>query len=412
MQDLLFVTQRIPFPPIKGEKIRAWNFLRRFSEDYRVHLACFVDDPDDWQHRPVLEQVCASLNLVPLHKTVSKYSALSGLATGEALTLRYFHDRRMAAWIEETRASRDIRRVYVKSSGVAGYTMGPSWSRCRRVVDMADVDSEKWRQYAESKQWPGSWIYGREAQKMLEFERRVASAYDATVFVTEPEAALFRKVAPLTAGRTHSIDSGVDCDYFDPAGSYQRPYAQEIIPLLFTGTMDYWPNIDAVVWFAREVLPLLRQREPRIRFVIAGASPARQVAALAENDKAVTVTGRVPDMRPYLAHAAAVIAPLRIARGVQNKVLEGMAMARPVVATPMALEGINEAAAAQVVVADGPAAFAEAVMTALQPAVAERALRARELVRSRHSWDASYLRLRSLIESDDAASHTDLRQAG
>ncbi len=270
----------------------------------------------------------------------------------------------------------------------------------RRVIDFVDVDSEKWRAYAEKRRGLDRWIYAREAKTLLAYERRVAAAFDASLFVSEAEAALFRRLAPETAARVGHMANGVDCDYFSPERAYEDPYWDGTGPVaVFTGAMDYWANVDAVRWFAEEVFPLVRARVPEARFFIVGARPAPEVRRLGERDEAIVVTGRVPDVRPYLAHAAAVVAPLRIARGIQNKVLEAMAMAKATLATPEAVEGIAAAPDREILVADTPELFSQKLYSLLTDGDPESlGARARERVAAAYGWAANLARLDEILE--------------
>jgi sugar transferase (PEP-CTERM/EpsH1 system associated) len=225
----------------------------------------------------------------------------------------------------------------------------------RRVLDFCDVDSDKWRQYALSRRGPMRWLYAREARLLGDEERRRAEQCDATLVVAETEAGLLRAIAPRASGRIAVLPNGVDTDYFDPARPCETPFPPGSRPIVFTGVMDYYANVDGVRWFADDVLPRVRARVADALFAIVGSSPTAEIKALG-NREGILVTGRVPDIRPYLAHAAVVVAPLRIARGVQNKVLEALAMAKRVVATPNALQGIQSPASGAVdVAADGDA---------------------------------------------------------
>jgi len=398
MSELLFLAHRIPYPPDKGDKIRGWHLLAHLARRQRVHLGAFVDAPEDWRHADHLRSVCASVHLVGIHPRLGKLRALSGLVTGEPLTLPFYRDAGMQRWVDQ-RLAAGARRVLTFSSAMARFVMHRP--DLRRVMDFVDIDSDKWRQYAPTKSWPLSWLYRRESKKLLAWERRVAAEFDASLFVSAAEAADFRRLAPESAARVGFFHNGVDADYFSPERAYDNPFAsdQQGQYLVFTGVMDYWPNIDAVTWFADAVLPLLRKRHPGLRFAIVGGRPSAEVRALGERE-GVLVTGRVEDVRPYLAHARAVVAPLRIARGIQNKVLEGMAMARPVVATPQALEGIAARTGAELMVAGDAAAMAGAVMAALEKPELGRAARARVL--ADFAWDASLARVDALLEETRA----------
>jgi len=390
--DLLFLAHRIPYPPDKGDKIRSWHMLRHLSQHWRVHLGAFVDDPADWAHQDVLRQVCAGMCLRPLHPRSGKLLSLAGLLTGQALTLPYYRDGVLRRWVDGKLAS-GMDAVVVYSSAMAQYVMeaeGP-----RRIMDFVDIDSDKWRQYAASKGWPMSAVYRREADRLLDWERRVAAEFDAGLFVSEREAADFRAAAPEVADRVGWYNNGVDTDYFTPVGDYANPYGAGETALVFTGAMDYWPNADAVQWFAREILPRVRAARPDALFAIVGSRPGAEVQALADLP-GVRVTGRVPDVRPYLAHAAAVVAPMRIARGIQNKVLEGMAMARPVVVSPQGYEGIGAAPGEELLLARDEAEFAAASLAALDRP--DLGLRARQRVLDDYAWDSCLAKVDALLE--------------
>lgn len=340
MGDLLFLAHRIPFPPNKGDKIRSYHLLRFLARNYRVHLGAFVDDRSDWKHAPALHQLCTGkVFLRPLSRTQALARSLKALATGKPLGLSYYGDRPMGQWVQDITTQYPLEGVVVFSSVMAQYLpMLPS--EIPAVVDFVDVDSEKWRAYSETSRPPLSWIYQREARTLLAFERQIAAQAEASVFVSPAEAQLFRHLAPEVAKCVFSVPNGVDAHFFSPERHYPSPYHSEQRVLVFTGAMNYRPNIDAAVWFAETIFPEILKAVPSACFYIVGAQPAEAIRRLAAHQR-VYVTGTVADTRPYLFHACAAVAPLRIARGVQNKVLEAMAMARPVLATPEAGEGID-----------------------------------------------------------------------
>jgi sugar transferase (PEP-CTERM/EpsH1 system associated) len=221
--------------------------------------------------------------------------------------------------------------------------------------------------------------------------------FDASIFVSSAEAALFRRLVPEVSGKVSFIDNGVDRDYFSPERDYDNPYDGQARVIVFTGVMDYWANVDAVKWFALRVLPCIREAVPSAKFVIVGARPAGEVKRL-ESVPGVEVTGAVPDVRPYLAHAHAAIAPLQIARGVQNKVLEAMAMAKVVIASPAGAEGIEFNNPGELQVAYGEQEFAERAIRFLRhdkPAVARDS---RQWVAKRYNWDDNLVRIEELLE--------------
>ena len=274
--------------------------------------------------------------------------------------------------------------IVVCSSNMAPYVMDLPRPNSRLVVDLTDVDSEKWRAYSATGSGPMRAVYRREWRQTAALEGRIAREAEASLFVSTQEAALFQSQHPSEADRIHAISNGVDHAYFDPAHTTERPF-DDRPHYVFTGTMDYRPNIDAVDWFARAILPLVQSRLPGAQFIIVGANPVQAVQALSQLP-GVSVTGRVPDVRPYFAHAAACVAPMRIARGIQNKVLEAMAMARPVIVTADALEGIDAIPSAEVLLANSPDEFAVACLKALEPASASIGQAARRRVLQDYTW--------------------------
>jgi len=384
VEQLLFLTQRIPYPPDKGDKIRAWHLLSHLAKRFRIHLGCFCDDPADLVHIPFLESVCASVCCRLLSPKRAKLKSLANLGTGAPLTLAYFADETLRNWVDATVAAQRPSRIFVFCSAMAPYAL-PHKAEIR-VLDMVDVDSDKWRQYAESKPWPARAVYAREHRTLLEFERKMAAEFDATLLVSRAEADFLRRLAPESADRIVALPNGVDTARFDPSRRYADPYPAGVRALCFTGAMDYWPNVDAVRWFAERVMPLLAARTSGIEFWIVGAKPTPVVERLARLP-AVRVTGRVEDVRPYVAHAAAVVAPLQIARGVQNKVLEAMAMARPVVLTPQAGEGLDLVSGRDALVADDAERFAAAVHEIVEGGHPQLGTRARQRVLADYQWN-------------------------
>ncbi|GAB6054312.1 TIGR03087 family PEP-CTERM/XrtA system glycosyltransferase [Magnetospira thiophila] len=399
--DLLFLSQRIPYPPDKGDKIRSFNILRHLVEcgRYRVHLGCFIDAEEDWAHVPVLRELCADSHFVRLGSKRDKIAELlQGLLRGEALTLPYYRDADMAGWVNRVMDEVKPANVFVYSSAMAQYVLDAPARGARLVMDFVDVDSDKWRQYADTVSWPMSWVYRRESRTLLSFDARVAEAASASVFVSTPEAELFQQLVPQAAGKTLGIANGIDAAYFSPEHAYPDPYDGIGPALCFTGAMDYWPNVDAVGWFAQEIFPKIRKRHSEALFAIVGGSPTPEVRKLGERP-GVMVTGRVPDVRPYIAHAAVAVAPMRIARGIQNKVLEAMAMGRPTVTTAQGLEGIDAGPGQHLLLANSTQAIAEAVLGAIHSTEAQAmGAAARARVIERYSWSAKLAQFDQLFQ--------------
>jgi sugar transferase (PEP-CTERM/EpsH1 system associated) len=338
MEPLLFLVHRIPYPPNKGDKIRSYHLLQHLARHYAVHLGAFIDDPEDWSHQDKVKALCASTCLLPLHPGRSKRTSLKGLWTGQALTLPYYYQTPLQQWVDAVIPREQIRRIVVFSSSMAQYV--ERYPQAYRLMDFVDLDSDKWTQYARSKSWPMNQLYRREGRRLLDYERHIAATFDASLFVSAHEASVFCERSPHSASKVHWYNNGVDTHYFDPALSHSNPYPPAQTALVFTGAMDYWPNAEAVEWFGKTIFPLLRRLRPNLHFYIVGSNPTDSVRQLSSRE-GIHVTGRVPEVRPYLAHAHWVVAPLRIARGIQNKILEALAMEKPVMASTQAMEGLD-----------------------------------------------------------------------
>lgn len=408
---LLFLAHRIPYPPEKGEKIRAWHMLDHLANRWDVELGFLAEDEADLAHLPVLRRRCTAVHwgMMPRRGGMAALRALMRTRPGQPLTLGWFHHPGLAAWVEAGLANGRYDAVFAYSSAMAPYVMGPAarphgpgpWC----VLDMVDVDSEKWMAYAATARAPMRQVWAREARTLLAFERRAATAFERTILVSREEAERFAALAPEVAPRLAWVDNGVDLARFDPAQPYPDPYGGAgARAIVFTGTMNYRPNVEAVCWFAAEVMPLLRAQSkgPPPEFHIVGANPAPSVQALARLP-GVHVTGTVPDVRPYLAHAAVAVAPLGIARGIQNKVLEAMAMARPVVASPQAFEGVRAVPGRHLLVAEGTEETTRRVAEVLDGAHPELGLAGRAAVMAGHDWAATLAQLDPLLEPEAAA---------
>lgn len=389
--DLLYLVHRMPYPPNKGDKVRSYHLLKHLVSQHRVFLGTFIDDPADEPHIDTLRAMCAGVHVARLDPRSAKLRSLRGLLDGQALTLRYYRDAGLADWVDRTVREHQLSTAVVFSSSMAQYV--EHRPGLRMLVDFVDVDSAKWSDYAQAHRGPLSWIYRREGTHLLRYERQVAARADASFFVTESETSLFRNLAPECADQVEAMCNGVDADFFAPDPRRASPYAPGEQAVVFTGAMDYWPNIDAVTWFVQEVLPQLRETWPALRFHIVGRSPTAAVLDL--RGEAVNVTGTVDDVRPYLQHAAVVVAPLRLARGIQNKVLEAMAMGRPVVASASCAAPIDAAVGSDLLAASDASEFASAVSTLLaSPArAAGIGSAARQCVLQRYSWQSHLARI-------------------
>ncbi|CAG0124509.1 polysaccharide biosynthesis protein PslH [Rhodocyclaceae bacterium] len=394
MQDILYLTHRIPYPPNKGDKIRSWHLLKHLAQRYRVHLGTFVDDPHDWQHVDKVKALCGETHFAALHPRSARLRSLGALAGKRPLTLDYYRNSDLQQWVGKVIQEQAIERVLVFSSAMAQFVMEDR--QTRRIIDFVDIDSDKWRQYAEKKTWPMSWLYRRESRTLLSYERKVAHEFDASLFVSQAEADLFKQLAPESTARIGFFNNGVDTEYFSPAHEYPNPYSADEAAIVFTGAMDYWPNIDAVQWFAQDIMPAVLDKYAAARFYVVGSRPTPQVQALASL-AGVRVTGAVPDIRPYLAQARIAVAPLRIARGIQNKVLEAMAMAKPVVASAQALEGIAANIGEEALLARDSSEFITAITSLLQYPQDNIGHAARARVVADYTWEHNLERVDELL---------------
>jgi sugar transferase (PEP-CTERM/EpsH1 system associated) len=403
MKDLLYLVHRIPYPPNKGDKIRSFHLLKALASKYRVHLGTFVDSPEDLRHVEAVSRYCASCQVATINPLLRKLAALRGLWSGTALSEAFYTHDGLARWCRDVVREHRIERIVVFSSSMAQFVPAGAGASSRSVMDFCDIDSDKWRQYASHRRGLSAWVYGREASLLERRERQIAQDFDDSVFVSEREAAAFRAIAPEAANRVRSVPNGVDVDYFDPRQVHERPAQCDAPYVVFTGAMDYWANVEGVSWFVNAVWPLVRARVPQARFLIVGSKPTDEVIKLG-NQPGVVVTGAVPDVRPYLQHANVAAAPLRVARGIQNKVLEAMAMERVVVATESAVQGLDVRPPEDVLVSDQPDEFARSVATALEAASAPRSAANRSYVTTRFHWTRNLDTFVSLLEGGYVAA--------
>ena len=402
MKNLIFISHRMPWPLNKGEKIRAWNVIQHLAPNYNVHLGCVVDDPADMAHIARLQSVCASVGAFPIDKKKQKYRALLHARPGRPLMPDFYYAPALQQWIDETMARTPMDILYIYSVAMAPYVI--DLKRPGKILDAQDIDSEKWAEYATKSAYPMKAVWAREARTLLAYERRAAAACDFTFFVTANETKRFAELAPEVGSRSvavnvASISSVSRLRQSMTLRSMARPRTSSLPAV----NMDYWPNADAVrmlmlFWFAQEIMPLLLRRVPGAQFWAVGANPGADVRALASLP-GVHVTGRVEDVRPYVAHASGIVCPLRIARGIQNKVLEGMAMGKPVIASPPAFEGVRAQAGRDLLVADGPVAFVDTICDVLDGKHAGLGVAARNAMARNYAWENVLSAMDPLLDS-------------
>lgn len=396
MDDSLFLAHRIPFPPDRGDKMRSWHMLRHLAGLARVHLACFADDEADAAHlgalRAALGGRLGSAH-VEVRRTNKLVAGLRALATGAPASLTLFDSPRLRRFVSDVVAREPVGTVFAFSSQMAQFVpSGP-----RFVMDFVDMDSAKFADYARAGGIRAP-LFRREAERLFAFECATAARADVSLFVSEAEAALFRDKARLPQADICAVGNGIDLAFYDPAAAFPR---LEPAPglIIFTGQMDYRPNVEAVVHFAASAFPRIRAVRPDARFAIVGRNPAPAVQQLAGRD-GVIVTGSVDDVRSWLAAADIVVAPLLVARGIQNKVLEAMAMGKPVVASQPAFEGIEALPGRDLLVADDPAE-AVAALLADPDRRADMGAAARRRMEIAYRWEARLAPLTEMLRGPE-----------
>jgi sugar transferase (PEP-CTERM/EpsH1 system associated) len=378
LPDILYLVHRVPYPPDKGDRIRAFHLLRFLASRARVHVACLSDEPIAGP-LPGLQRFSTRLAVIPVSRT-RWARGLTSLFCGGSVTEGAFVSARLRAIVRQWAAETHFHGCLASSSGMVPYLRLPELRDVPAVIDLVDVDSQKWLDYAATTRGWRSWLYRLEGNRLRRLERDLPSRARAVTLVGEAEAELYRGFC--RSGIVQAVTNGVDLDYFHPTPATADPVC------VFVGALDYLPNIDGAVWFCREVWPEVLRRQPQARLQLVGRRPGAAVLRLAEVP-GVEVVGQVPDVRPHVARAAVVVVPLRIARGVQNKVLEALAMSKATVVSPLARQGLaarpgielREAATAQDWVREILDLFADAdLRLALGSA-------GRRYVEERHRWN-------------------------
>jgi len=389
---ILFVCHRLPFPPNRGGKIRPFHMIQHLGKKHSVVVASLAHSPQELLEGQPLREYCDEVIAEVLPDRVRWSQALRALATPTPSSVAYFFSAPLAQRIQAAWRRSAFDAVFVHCAFAAQYVRDLSCNL--RVLDFGDVDSTKWMDYANVRSFPLSFGYRLEAEKLRRYEQRLTSEFHLCTATTEGERDEISKLQVRVP--TAVIPNGVDLSYFQPRN--QTPKNSSV--LVFLGRMDYFPNIEAASYFANEIFPIIRQTVPQAEFRIIGSNPTRTVRKLSRI-QGISVTGHVADVRPYLMDAAVAVAPLRIARGTQNKILQFLAMGIPVVTTSQAAKGVGAVPGRHFLVADGTQAFAEQVITLLRDAKLRDAfsIAGREPLATAHSWPASMRQLDQLLET-------------
>lgn len=384
--NILFITHKVPYPPNKGEKIRAFNIIKYLSRHHRIFLYSLCDNKDDLKYKKQLKNYCHSVNLYRPNPFLSSLRAFIYLFTRYPLTLGYFFSYWMKKDIKEILKKEPIDAIFAFCSSSAQYALDAK-TRAKKLIDFVDVDSDKWSNFSKASKFPLSLIYALESKRLKEWERKINKIYAASIVTTEKERGKLQIIDPSGKDKVNVVTNGIDFEYFKPQEKKSNLHS-----LIFTGQMDYLPNVDAVIYFYKEILPLIKKQIPDVVFYIVGRNP---LIAIKKICKEAIITGFVEDIRDYLNKASVYVAPLRVCQGIQNKVLEAMAFGLPVVATTGVLEGIKALPEKEVLIGDTPEEFAQRVIELLLDEKRREALskNAQEFVQKNHDWNKNLSQL-------------------
>ncbi len=411
---ILYLAHRIPYPPNKGDKIRSFHEIKYLSKNHKIHLCCLADNPKDLQYKKTLRNFCDSVYIVSIYPKIAKLKSIPYLLSNTPLSVPYFYSRKLQKMINHLLKTTPFDRILCFSSPMAEYIFRskiPTNLIPPLIMDFCDVDSHKWAQYARASTFPLSFIYKLEGYRLADYEKRIGEQFDYSVVVSKKEADIFQNQNPHIPQLT-VIGNGVDYEYFNPDNSYPLPSKLSNLPdseykysrpvLLFTGAMDYHANIDAVLWFCKKIFPQIKKNIPEVRFYIVGSNPHKDIRNL-QNGNNIIVTGFVEDIRPYYQKADICVTPLRLGQGVQNKVLEAMAMGKAIVTTAKATEGIKVMSGKHLYIADDPATISHTILMLLKDKTARKRLgtKARRYIKAHCNWLNTMQKFEEIIKGDE-----------
>lgn len=401
MANIIFIAPRIPFPPNKGDKIRSFHILQKLKENHKIYLAFIVDDENDLNNiegaRGLSDEIVFDVVKFPKIRKIS--SCMRAIFTHRSITGSFFYSEKLQSKIDEWILSNGITDIFCLSSSSAEYIFRSKHyqmivEKINLIMDFIDVDSRKWRQYSQSATGIMQQIYKFEEKQILALEKKIARKFNHLFFVSEAEKSIFLENG--VAAHVIAMSNGVNLEMFVPPQIPPKP--TKIKKIVFVGAMDYLPNIEGINWFVGAVLPYIYKQYEDVMLYIVGSNPSRKVKNLAVKDK-IIVTGFVDDVREYIASADVCVVPLMVARGIQNKVMEAMAMGKAVVCTPQALEGIDAEPGKDVLIAAAEVEFADTIVKLLEDTnlAQEIGNNARTSMEQKYSWEGNLAKLASVV---------------
>lgn len=408
--NILYLCHRIPYPPNKGDKIRSFNEVKYLSKKHKIYLAFLIDDEKDLPYVNELKKYCETIDYDFIRPGWQKIKSLPYLLSRKPFTVPYFYSKKLQKAVDYRLSTIKFDAIFAFSSPMAEYVFKskifplPDGERGRvrggypkLIIDFVDVDSDKWRMYAEYSKFPKTLIYKNEWKSLMAYEKKIGKAFDISIFVSDAEVKLFKSFAPDV--NAISIPNGVDLSYFsNTTNKTIRSNEQKGFNILFTGAMDYFPNEDGVLYFYYKIWPIIKDKLPQSRFYIVGGNPSKKLKTITEKDKDVLLTGYVDDVRQYAWKADVFVAPLRIARGIQNKILEAMAAGLPIVATPQATKGISCNGSEFLFIEDSPVKFAERTVSFVEKQLSSKAVEKREsFLKQNYDWEENLNKLEKLL---------------
>lgn len=338
---ILFIANRFPYPPFRGDKLKIYNLTKRLSSRHELHLITFTEQKSDLQYLPELEKIFTKIEIIHLPKMQSVLNVGLGMLGSLPLQVNYFKSGAFKTRLKQLLDSNTYDAIHVQHLRMAQFAI--PYKNLYRILDLPDAFSLYWQRRKSVKRNVFTRLLDNiESKRVLKYEKYILDAFNLNLVCSNEDLQFL--VDKHKIENIRLLSNGVDTDKFKPMN---HDYSHQET-LLFTGNMDYDPNVDAVIYFAEDVFPIIKKQFPNVKFVIAGQRPIDKVKAL-DNGKDIQVTGFIPELSEMYNSASVVVAPLRFGAGTQNKVLEAMAMGIPVVCSNIGFEGLG--------ISDGEGAF-------------------------------------------------------